>query len=119
MRIVNREEFLALPAPVLYSKVRKDAYKAPALAIKTGNHDKKEWFYYPLDPVASLGENNVERRELLDKAIAGETVDLTVNFETDYIDGTYGGEDTTFAILELDELRQLHALIGRVIAAAE
>lgn len=114
MRIVNREQFLALPAGTLYQKY-EPCYTQGAIEIKQESL-YNDWYALSLDGVISLGSNNsgelYESLERMEMRGASYPIDLN----TVSRDGLYN-EDQLFLIWGRSDVEQLSAKLIAILAA--
>lgn len=100
MRIVNRAEFLALPAGTFYAKGANCYFDE--LAIKGENKGDNDWWYRCLSTFSNAGSAEyVERFE----AMRDHGAHFPVNEDWDH-DGLYDA-DALFLIYEAADLRTL------------
>lgn len=121
MRIVTRQELLALPTPVMYAEVRNGPYSRDAIKIKLENTENG-WYYTPLNLVACIeADGPTARYDAFDKAVDDSQVDIPIKFGMTYIDEPRYGQDSgiMYAVVDLEAMRQLHQYLGTVLAAAE
>lgn len=118
MRIVNREEFLALPGQVLYAKVHKGSPQE-GLCIKYPageGHSGNGWCYDGLDPCAAMecggsdelwdNIHHMERDPTLSKPTDFHYTCRTVCFD---------GPEVQFMIYEKDDIVKLKGRIDELL----
>ena len=100
MKLLNRKEFLALPAGVIYAKY--DPHIFGELSIKGDSLDH-DWYHQ--DFIEVDARDSDELFEILEIALgSGRSFDL--NFNTISRDGLYDGEQL-FAVFEKEDVEGL------------
>lgn len=117
MRIVTREQFLALPPPVLYAKMHKDCIDTENMEIKIRNVGDNDWHAITLDPTTCVdSEGSTESIELIFAALEDPTLEIPLNFYTSCRDGSFDSpEDVKFAILSKDDLVSLIFVLTKLL----
>ena len=108
MKIVNRQEFLALPSGTLYAKYRECCIAE--LTIKTSEpiDDKNQDFYYK-----DLLDTELCGGELIDLFDKTPIPEIELNFDTNISTSRDGffDQDQLFAVLTKEEHRKLIQLL--------
>lgn len=120
MRIVNREEFLALPGQVLYSKVHKGSPEE-GIHIKYPRDEgesRNDWCY---DAISGTGAMECGGSDELWDNIHKMERDPTMSVPTDFHytgrDGCYDGPEVQFLIFEKDDIVRLNLRFVELLEA--
>lgn len=117
MRIIGRAEFLALPSPVVYSKVRKQCIDTDGLEIKIRNCGNNDWDAISLESSACLEvPNDGDVMEGMIALLGDTKLTMPVNFNTSCRDGMYDSEDEVkFAILDTQDIGGLLWVLSKTV----
>lgn len=108
MKIVNRKEFLALPAGVIYAKFEPCIFGD--LAIK-GDSLNDDWYHHDLIEVDAYDSG-----EWADKLFAGmeKGISIPLDFDTVSRDGMHD-KDQLFAVFEIEDVYSLIRMLKNTV----
>nr|WP_176456136.1 hypothetical protein [Pseudomonas fluorescens]CEK42595.1 hypothetical protein PQBR55_0216 [Pseudomonas fluorescens SBW25] len=118
MRIIDRQAFLAIAGPVLYTKVRANCDPEESLWIKVGNAGDDDWCYDAIDASGALQCGGSE--ELADRIYAmtrDPSESCPMDYESTRRDGLHEGDEVKFVVFEKPDIERLSARINKLLAA--
>lgn len=120
MRIIGRKEFLALPPPFMYSKIRKGCVDTDELCIKTANVGTNNWEAITLNSSHCIdGGEDETSIDMVFKALKDPEFNLPLNFLTFHRDGLYQNEDEVkFAVMDSNEVGILMFVLSKLVPKA-
>lgn len=102
MRIIKRDEFLAIEQQVVYAKVYGE-WKLGELHIKLGNAGENDWVKQPITADSVKCNDSAEYEGVIRKAFAGENVSM--DFDNGVRDGCYERDNVLFAVFDQEDVR--------------
>lgn len=114
MRILNREQFLALPAGYVYAKYVPCMFESMSIKGDTIYHDGKaiDWFYQQIMDAIDAKDSGEWGNLLEESELTGKSVPM--NFECEGRDGCFE-DDQLFAVFEPKDVADLIQRLMRCI----
>lgn len=104
MRIVNRKEFLSLPAQTVFVKYKPMYFGGLAIKVNDDSFGNADFVVQDLDmPVKSVSSEDWEKK--VESAVSGQEVEMDF-FDNAMRDGLFD-QDQLFAVLSKEDITQL------------
>lgn len=118
MKIIDRQAFLAIVPPVLYTKMHAGCDPDESLWIKCANDEPDDWLYTSIDAVGALEcSGYMERADMIQAMESDPSVSCPVDYAAISRDGLHEGDEVKFVVFEKQDIERLSARFSSLLSA--